>query len=154
MMDLVALGHYPRPRSIVDFKLDALEQSKFIVVIVRNKNNDDDRYRSQQIDTAYQHNQDDSAVMRQQYDYIYLKGSRKNCRNKRCRRWWYCRRLVGNNKNNEDSSLPHREANSNSFFGHGFPPCKRILWIQKILRLWLIRISQKILSAGQTKILI
>ena len=76
-MDLVALGHYPRPRSIVDFKLDALERSKFIVVIVRNKKNDDDRYRSQQIDTAYQRNQDDSAVMRQQYDYIYLKGSKK-----------------------------------------------------------------------------
>ena len=34
-------------------------------------------YRSQQIDTAYQRNQDDSAVMRQQYDYIYLKGSKK-----------------------------------------------------------------------------
>ena len=57
-------------------------------------------------------------------------------------------------KNNEDSSLLYREANSNSFFGHGFPPCKRILWIQKILRLWLMRISQKILAAGQTKILI
>jgi hypothetical protein len=40
------------------------------------------------------------------------------------------------------------------FFGHGFPPCKRILWIQKILRLWLMRISQKIPAAGQTKILV
>ncbi len=34
-------------------------------------------------------------------------------------------------KKNEDSSLLYREANSNSLFGHGFPPCKRILWIQK-----------------------
>ena len=32
-------------------------------------------YQSQQINTAYQRNQDDSAVMRRQYyDYIYLKG--------------------------------------------------------------------------------
>ena len=79
MMDLVALGHYPRPRSIVDFKLDALERSKFIVVMVRNKTmtTTESDLPITKINTAYQRNQDDSAVMRQQYDYIYLKGSKK-----------------------------------------------------------------------------
>jgi len=36
------------------------------------------------------------------------------------------------------------------FFGHGFPPCKRIVWIQKILRLWRMRVNSR---AGQTKLL-
>ena len=35
-----------------------------------------------------------------------------------------------------------------------FPPYKRILWIQKILRLWQMRIYGKFSSWGQTKLLI
>ena len=156
MMDLVP-GHYPRPQSIVDFKLDAIDgrslSSSWFETKQMTATERDLSIATNRLSLTAQTRwfRCDEATLRL---YLPERVEEKNCRNKRCRQWWYCRRLVGNNKNNEDSSLPCREANSNSFFGHGFPPCKRILWIQKILRLWLMRISQKILAAGQTKILI
>ena len=57
-------------------------------------------------------------------------------------------------KNNEDSSLLYREANSNSFLVMVSRHAREFFGSRKILRLWLMRISEKILAAGQTKILI
>ena len=104
MMDLVP-GHYPRPRWIVDFKVYAIDGRSF----------SSSWFKTKPI-TATEHDlliatnwhsltaqprwfRCDEATIR-----LYLpERVEKNCRNERCRRWWYCRRLVGNNKNNEDS---------------------------------------------------
>jgi hypothetical protein len=85
------------------------------------------------------------------------------------REWWVGEKIAATNdvgddgivdgssaitKNNEDSSLLYREANSNSFLVMVSRHAREFFGSRKILRLWLMRISEKILAAGQTKILI
>ena len=116
MMDL-ALGHYPRPRSIVDFKLDALDGRSLLSSWFETK-----QMAATERDLPIATNRHSLTVQPRWFRcdeatiQLYLPERVESCRNKRCRRWWYCWRMVGNNKNNEDSSLPHREANSNSIW--------------------------------------
>jgi len=122
MMDL-SLGHYPRPRSIVDFKLNTLDGRSLSLSWFKTKQM---TMTERDLPIATNHHSlpaqprwfrcDEATILQ-----LYLPERIKNCRDKWCRRWWYCWRLVGNTKNNEDSSLPHREANSNSFFWSWFP---------------------------------
>ena len=74
------------------------------------------------------------------------------------REWWVGEKIAATNDVGDDGIVDGSSAITKTMRIRlasyhreiGFPPYKRILWIQKILRLWLIRISQKILAAGQT----